>query len=114
MITTQLTRLYPRIRTTRGDRTSEDVAVLDHGLVLPAGLTRTGPDCVSLPGFVGLSGKPRGARDRTGWCDLIRACALKPRHWCVRPPGRCVPVLPDPRAERPPQDAQANQDCHRR
>ena len=31
------------------------------GLVLPAGLTRTGPDCVSLPGFVGLSGK-------TTWC----------------------------------------------
>src|SRR5512132_4689549 len=26
------------------------------GLVLPAGLTRTGPDYVSLPGFVGLSG----------------------------------------------------------
>jgi hypothetical protein len=31
------------------------------GLVLPAGLTRTGPDCVSLPGFVGLS-------DKTTWC----------------------------------------------
>jgi hypothetical protein len=44
-----------------GDRTSEDVAVPDHGLVLPAGLTRTGPDYVSLPGFVGLSGK-------TTWC----------------------------------------------
>jgi hypothetical protein len=44
-----------------GDRTSEDVAVPDHGLVLPAGLTRTGPDYVSLPGFVGRSGK-------TTWC----------------------------------------------
>jgi zinc transporter, ZIP family len=31
------------------------------GLVLSAGLTRTGPDCVSLPGFVGLS-------DKTMWC----------------------------------------------
>jgi hypothetical protein len=36
------------------------------GLVLPAGLTRTGPDCVSLPGFVGRSGKAM---------------------WCTRPDG---------------------------
>ncbi len=39
------------------------------------------------------TGPHEGARDRTGLCDLIRACALKPCRWCVRPPGRCVPVL---------------------
>src|SRR5215207_7582660 len=91
------------------------------GLVLPAGLTLNRPDRWCHPGSCRLVRQGRVKVHATGRaCDLIRACATKPHHWCVRPPGRCVPSCPvlerkgHPRMSKPTRIVIGGVDTHGR
>jgi hypothetical protein len=78
------------------------------GLSCRMGLTLNRPDRGVIPGAVGCPAGPREVHGPDGLCDLMRACATKPHHWCVRPArpvravrpvsssGKATPACPNP------------------